>query len=521
MMRAGTWKTRLPLLFVFFITIGIRLYWINHKEGLDVDEGLSITLASSNRYMLWRDNYESGRTYTGKELKAISLWDNGSLRNAIGDVYRLHLNNNGDTPHTSLYYSCLRLWFAGRITGDYREIIRIGTGLNLLFFTISFFAMYQLLKLLFARKSLIVAGLLLCFLNTGSISNTLVLRPYPLQETALIVATYYCVLYYRKILDGETFDTWRDLTLLAFVGTFGLMSAYFSVIYGALLGCLIVCALLLRGRMNQIGFFIAVVVFSIGLAQTAYTNYLDGMIRSSRAEEALSALSSNEVASKLTESVAAFLGLLGTYIFYWPLALCLGVALFITIIPQTAQHFATTAAEHERNAWIVPSFLVASTTIFSVTVLYLAPYKFLRYIISVFPIMALLNAIVLNRLKTKAAVTFGCIMAAVCVFYAMDRSHIQNLSLGKPEIYSFTNKPDIPVLILSKNYWKYADMIPYLSDSQRYEFPATEEELESRISELPQAFVVLEMETYPSIRTRRGYSFRGPMNYFNLYEVTD
>src|SRR5262245_35152413 len=129
-MRRSVWKTRLLLLFVFFITIGIRLYWINHKEGLNVDEGLSIALSSFNKYMLWNDNYDSGRPYTGKELKAISLWNDASLRDAIRDVYFLHINNNGDTQHASLYYSCLRLLFAGRSTGDYREIIRRGTALN-------------------------------------------------------------------------------------------------------------------------------------------------------------------------------------------------------------------------------------------------------------------------------------------------------------------------------------------------------------------------------------------------------
>src|SRR5262245_20106594 len=277
MMRPGTWKTRLSLLLVFSLTLGIRLYWINHKKGMNVDEGLSITVASFNKYMLWDDNYESGRTYTGKELKAISLWDNRSLRNAIGDVYRLHLNNNGDTPHTSLYYSCLRLWFAGRTTADYREIILLGTGLNLLFFTISFIAMYQLLKLLFDGNFVILAGLLFCFLNTGSISNTLVLRPYQLQETSLIVAAYCCTVYHRKILDGATVDTWRDMVLLASAGAFTLLTGYFSIFYYALLGCLIVSALMRRGRMNQIGFFVAVVLFSVGLAQTVYIKYLDGI----------------------------------------------------------------------------------------------------------------------------------------------------------------------------------------------------------------------------------------------------
>src|SRR5262249_48645584 len=152
-------------------------------------------------------------------------------------------------------------------------------------------------------------GLLLCFLNAGSISNTLLLRPYQLQETALIVATYFCVLYHRKILDGAILDTWRDLTVLASIGALTLLSGYFSIAYGALLGGLVVCALIRQGRIKQIGFFVVVVVFSVGLAQTAYTNYLDGMIHSSRGTEALASLSPNEVASKFTESLTTFLTL--------------------------------------------------------------------------------------------------------------------------------------------------------------------------------------------------------------------
>jgi hypothetical protein len=520
MMRPDTWKTWLFLLVIFFVTIGIRFYWINHKAGLNVDEGLSISVSSINKYMLWNDNYESGRIYTGKELKAISLWGNDPRRNAIKDVYRLHINNNGDTPHTSLYYSCLRLWFAGRATSDYREIIRIGTTLNLLFFSISFIVMYQLLKLLFDENFVILAGLLLCFLNTGSISNTLVLRPYQLQETSMIVAAYCCTVYHRKILDGTTFDTWRNLVLLASAGAFTLLSGYFSIIYYALVGCLIVSALMRRGRLNQIGFFVAVVVFSIGLAQTVYTSYLDGIIHSSRSGEGLDTLGSNEIASRFMESIAAFVSLSGTYIFYWPLIICLGVALVVTIIPQTARHLALATPKHERNAWMVAWFLVASSVIFSVTALYLAPYKFLRYIMPVFPIMALLNPIILRRLKPRVAVGFVCVMVAVCLFYALDTTHIENLSLEKPEIFSFRNKPEIPVLIFNKQPWKYADMIPYLADNQRYEFPSNEEELEVRIAQLPNAFVILENGEHPGIRTQRA-SFLGRMNFFDLYEVKD
>jgi hypothetical protein len=513
--------TLIPLLLVFLFTFGIRLYWINQKQGMNVDEGLSIAISSFNKYMLWSDNYEDGRTYSGKELRTISLWENPSFRNAVGDVYRLH-HANPDTPHTNLYYSFLRLWFAGRIVDDYRKIISGGTGLNLLFFTTSFIVMFYLLKLLFENTSVVLAGLLLCFLNTGSISNTLLLRPYQLQETALIVATYFCVLYRKKIVEGDVFNRWQDLTLLASVGAFTLLSGYFSLGYAALLWCLILLTLLTGRKTSQVGFFIAVALFSVALAQMLYTNYLYGIIHGSRGQEALGVLfTSTGALSHLKESLTALWWLAQNHVFYWPTAVCLAVAIAIQFIPATNRMFALRNKESEIHSWYVPLFLVVAALAFSAAVLYLAPYKMLRYVMPVFPLIALSHALVLHQLKKVPVLVFASAMVAISLVYALDPSHIENLSLEKPEIFVFTSRPDVPVLILNMNYWKYADMIPYLADAQRYEFPASEQALKARIAELQHAFVVLERENFPALATDRRYTFQGPMNDFDLYEILD
>ena len=513
--------TGIPLLLVFLLAFGIRLYWINQKQGMNVDEGLSIAISSYNKYMLWNDNYEGGKTYRGKELKTISLWENPSFRNAIGDVYRLYLDNP-DTPHTNLYYSVLRLWFAGRIVDDYREIISSGTRLNLLFFTISFIVMFYLLRLLFRNTSVVLAGLLLCFLNTGSISNTLLLRPYQLQETALIVATYFCVLYQKKIVDGAVFNRWQDLTLLACVGAFMLLSGYFLLGYAALLGCLIMLTLLIERKPSQVGFFFAVGLFSIALAQMLYTNYLGGIIPSSHGQKALGVLLTfTKTSTNLTQSLTAFWGLMQSHVFYWPIALCLAVAITIQFIPATNRMFTLRNKENKDHSWYVPLFLVVAALAFSAAVLYLAPFKVLRYIMPVFPVIALSHPLVLHRLKKVPFLVFASVMVAISLVYAVDPSHIENLSLEKPEIFAFTSRPDVPVLILNKNYWKYADMIPYLADTQRYEFPTSEQALKARIADLQHAFVVLERESYPEIATDRRYTFHGPMHDFDLYEILD
>jgi len=221
------------------------------------------------------------------------------------------------------------------------------------------------------------------------------------------------------------------------------------------------------------------------------------------------------------QSLTALWWLTQNYVFYWPIAVCLAVAIAVQFIPATNRMFVSRNKENKAHPLLVPLFLVVAALAFSAAALYLAPYKILRYIMPVFPLLALFDALALHRLKKAPFLLFASVMIAISLVYAFDTSHIENLSREKPEIFAFTSRPEVPVLILNMNYWKYADMIPYLADTQRYEFPRSEQALKSRIAELQHAFVVLERESYPSIATDRHYTFRGPMNDFDLYEIVD
>jgi len=157
---------------VYALALGIRVYWLSQKEGLHVDEGLTVALACYNDFIVTK-NYEYGKKYTGKELKEASLVSSASLKDALADVGSLWKDNR-DPPHTNLYYTFLRLSLAGIKTGDVRPIIFRGGVLNLLFFTVSFIFFFLLIRRLFPENELLQYAAAFCaFLSTAAISNTL------------------------------------------------------------------------------------------------------------------------------------------------------------------------------------------------------------------------------------------------------------------------------------------------------------------------------------------------------------
>jgi len=106
---------------IYLLALGIRVYWLSHKDGLHVDEGLTVAYACYNDFIV-AENYEYGKKYTGKELKEASLVSSAGLKDALADVRDLWKDNR-DPPHTNLYYSFLRLSLIGLKTGDVAPIV--------------------------------------------------------------------------------------------------------------------------------------------------------------------------------------------------------------------------------------------------------------------------------------------------------------------------------------------------------------------------------------------------------------
>ncbi|TLE00626.1 hypothetical protein LS73_004250 [Helicobacter muridarum] len=169
------------------------MYYLEHRVDLHLDEVLSIVLSEYNDYG-WGKFYEDGIVLDSNTIKEKLLWNDPTISGAFRDIAKLWKNNR-DRPHTNLYYSIFRLWHIGFIDNDTKSLLYRGISLNLVLFAFSFVLAICLVRnlLLLASSNsntmqvCILVFLMMAFLNPASITNTLFMRPYMLQECLFIL----------------------------------------------------------------------------------------------------------------------------------------------------------------------------------------------------------------------------------------------------------------------------------------------------------------------------------------------
>jgi hypothetical protein len=479
----------LILIAIYVLALGTRVFWLSQKEGLHVDEGLTIALACCNDFMV-TSNYEEGKKYTGKELKEASLVSDASLKGALADVRSLWIDNR-DPPHTNLYYTFLRLALVGLKTGDIAPIVFRGGILNLLFFTVSFIFFFRLMQLLFASSKLLQYGAVFCaFMSTAAISNTLFIRPYQIQETLFIIFCYYFVLSigWRKYILHEKilFITVKPIVFMSLITTFTLMTGYYALIFIGLFGLYAVYLLCRNKTFIEIPFYFVVLCFGILFAQILYPKYVSGFF-SYRGQETIRTISGNML-ENIRSSIAAAGTFLQKNFFSYPViaicVLCLAYIVFLSIREETLAGFIqklrgikiSAKPTLHKMAW----YIFAASVLFLFIVLILAPYKVLRYAMPVFPFLVILPAMLIHAIQARAQPwaqkTAACAMLLLCgcfAFSAIKGSSIENVFRGKPDGYAFTRDKDTPVYVVNHgawSLWKYANLIPYVNDEQAYYF---------------------------------------------------
>jgi len=461
------------LIAVYALALGIRVYWFSQKEGLHVDEGLTVAVSCCNEYFI-TSNYEYGRKYTGKELKEISLVSSSGLKDALADVHSLWKDNR-DPPHTNLYYTFLRLALVGIKTGGIAAVIVRGAVLNLLFFTVSFVFFFLLMRLLFSGNELLQYAATFCaFLSTAAISNTLFIRPYQIQETLFIVFCYYFVLslgwkkyiiHEKKICVGVI----KPILFMSLITGLTLMSGYYAVIFIGLFGLYAVYLQCKNKTFAEIPFYFVVLGLGILAARILYPKYISGFF-SYRGTETIRTLTQN-ISGNIKSSLAAAGTFLQKHFFnYQLIALCVLCLVFIIVLSVRGIKLNGKKTD-QKTAWLI----FAASTVYLFVVLTLAPYKVLRYGMPVFPFFVILPAILIasiGALSRKMAIAAMLLLCESFAFNAVRKSNIENLFRNKPNEYVFTRNKDTPVYVLNSGWslFKYANLIPYLSDEQSYYF---------------------------------------------------
>jgi len=479
------------LIVIYALALGIRVYWLSQKEGLHVDEGMTIAIACYNDFIL-RENYEYGKKYTGKELKEASLVSDASLKDALSDVRNLWKDNR-DAPHTNLYYTFLRLSLVGLKTGDVAPIVFRGGILNLLLFTVSFIFFFLLMRLLFAGSKLLQYAATFCaFISTAAISNTLFIRPYQIQETLFIMFCYYFVLslsWAKYFIHEKKFNLGvvKPLVLTSLLTAVTLLTGYYAIIFIGLFGLYAIIMLCANKKFTEIPFYFAVLGLGVLFAQILYPKYLSGF-SSYRGKETIRTISAN-MSENIKSSITSAGTLLQKHFFSYPViivcVLCLAYILVMLIREKkfngliqkilskntSTIHSAPAELAVQKTAW----YIFAASVIFLFIVLIIAPYKVLRYGMPVFPFLVILPAMLIGSVEAKSRKIAACAALLLCGCFALNatkESKIENIFRGKLNQYVFAQDKETPVYVINGAWssWKYGNLIPYLNDEQAYYF---------------------------------------------------
>lgn len=221
------------LFLILLFSLFVRIYWASKQEGMYWDEYYSLSAANYKVFAI-EDKINSYKNVKGFDILKDLTFDNSSIEDCINDIKRLYKDTN-DPFISNLYYTFLRLAFIGREAVDIKNIIITGTILNCIFSIISFIFLFKILKLIFENKNeFIIFPLLIFSLSPISISFSMFLRAYQMQETFFIVITYFVLntIYYNKY-------SILNLILTSIIAGIGYLTLYSSLLFILILSAML------------------------------------------------------------------------------------------------------------------------------------------------------------------------------------------------------------------------------------------------------------------------------------------
>lgn len=455
------------LIALLVVLISLRCFYISQKKSLNLDEALSISICNRNEYGFWGKGYEIGREYTGKELKEISLWDNPDIKDSLADIFHMHQNNR-DSPHTNFYYSIFRLWHTGVKTSDLRYIFWRGCLLNILFFVISFFFM-TFLVCSFTNDSAVVCFVLtMIFANPISISLTVLLRPYELQQTCVIIMTCYVVYCLKALETRNGVFSKKDLLIGICVLAFTMLSGYFAMIIIGLYGFVIIFVLIRSKDYNLLKYFYSMFFLSIILAELLYFGFLNGFT-DYRSVEAFAKFTKERL---MNNAENTFNFLFGTFFKKNSFIMFLSVLSFVYLLLCLVKSKKSLEA---RLACLI--FLI--TLISCLLISWLMPYKTLRYISPFLFGCLLVFTYGFFNVRISRVFLFVFVMFSLFALIPSKKSghmveHLDDVNLSSFEII---RKAECPIFVRGNNTALYASLIPYISDDSKVIFVSTFEDI--------------------------------------------
>ncbi|MDR2468360.1 MAG: hypothetical protein LBD22_05305 [Spirochaetaceae bacterium] len=269
------------LVLLWGIALIPRIYWFTQKDALHNDEVTTVLYAEYNE-LGWIRHFPQQIPFSGKQIKEAFLMTDGAVKDIFSDIGKLWQDTR-DSFHTNLYFSLFRIALGTLQSGNFKDAIFRGAILNLILFSISFFMFFLLLRLLFKQSKFLPYLAVFCtFMSTATISNTILLRPYQLQEAMFVVLSYFLIKFLSrdKIAVLENKKKYLSLSfffIMTIMTGLTLDSAFFSILFVAFIGIYALGYCVYTKRFRDIGAYFIIVVCALMFAQTINQKYLGNL----------------------------------------------------------------------------------------------------------------------------------------------------------------------------------------------------------------------------------------------------
>ena len=472
---------------IFVCGLFMRFYYANQKEILFVDEAWSIAIASSSKgcMALSNDGCQDKIYYDefGKTIKEQELWRDKSFASAFIDIKNLYLTNNGDAhAHTNLYYTLFRLWNIGVQTGDLQWIMQRGIGLNIAFYCLSFLFGFLFVRKLIGFNYLVPLFLGVVFLNGASVSNTLFMREYALQECLLLAFCLMLSLFYFNQKNSFKF-----LGLFVLVTSLLLLSGYFMIVFVALCFGIIGFLTLREHKPSKFKVLCCVGVVALVGCELLFPLYSRGFF-GGHAHSATSKVS-NATFSNLTNSLDAYIEILHVHLFNF-------ITLIVLFMLFVFKPFIKDKAFMQSKNAVMFLVLIVVGFAFGIVIIYLAPWKMLRYVVASLPLVGLVVVLVfvpyLAKKYTKIGISAGVVLLGGLIYY----QEIGFLKFPEPRMYGMEfvlqEKDDIeiPTIYNVRSSYLACHIIPYFSDFRKYYFIDNVDDAIKKVKEFKQVYLI-------------------------------
>lgn len=492
------------VLLIFIVAMGVRWQYMTHKTFVHLDESFSITLSTFNAPS-WNERFEDGVVYEGDELRRQAYTVSSGLAGLGHDLFRMRMDSR-DPPHSNLYYTFYRTALSGMDNWDTYKLLWRGCLLNLVFFAVSFGLLLQLARLIFAEdRSTILLALLVAVLNPATLSCSLFVRPYQMQEALFIGMALMTVWYVLRIRAGQPCPGYGLFFAHALAICLCLLSGYFAFFYIPLLGLVLLYESLARHQQAYIPYFITLTFLGVLLGWSLYASFMVSLFIDRGVEASEKILGSyllDHAAflfDKFTYNLARYgMGTAG--------AVLLGCAALLS--------YGRLWAAHPRARLALTLLLVCC--VWSIAVFSVAPYKNMRYFMPAVPLILLFACALLQYARFRQ---FLMPLLACCVLF-------QTFVAGNIEFYKGAPPiapQDAPYVASFTEIWRPSAFIPYIEDKQKIIFYDDCEKLRAALPQHAGTYLLIDAPKFQQCRMADVPALRSVREepYFFVYKIEE